>query len=74
MQVISCDICKKKMDNPVTDRTFYYIGGYGLCEACKDNLEYSIKPTIRNKEPFSMEWYRKILGDSLEKATQKGRI
>jgi len=74
MQIISCDICKKKMDDPITDRTFFYIGSHSVCETCKDNLEYSIKPTVRHKEPFSMDWYHKLLMDSLDKAAQKGRI
>jgi hypothetical protein len=74
MQTISCDICKKKIDNPITDRSFYYIGSHGLCEPCKDNFEFSIKPTIRNKESFTMDWYYKLVSDSLDKATQKGRV
>jgi hypothetical protein len=74
MQIISCDICKKKMDNPITDRTFYYISNHSICEPCKDNLEYSLKPTVRNKEPFTMDWYHKLIQDSLDKAAQKGRI
>ena len=74
MQVISCDICKKKMDNPITDRTYYYLAGKGICEPCKDNLEAQIKPTIGAKEPFSYEWYHKMLGDAITKGTQKGRI
>jgi hypothetical protein len=74
MQTITCDICKKKMDNPITDRTFYYIGSHSICEPCKDSLEYSVKPTVRTKEPFAMDWYHKLLSDSLVKASQKGRV
>ena len=74
MQVISCDICRKKIDNPITDRTFYYIGGNGICDPCKDNLDASIKPQIRNKEPFSYEWYEKFIRDSVEKAAHKGKV
>jgi len=73
MQIISCDICKKKMDDPINDLNFFYIGGHGICEACKDNIDYSIKPTVRNKEPFAMDWYHKLLSDSLDKASQKGK-
>ncbi|MCL2719788.1 MAG: hypothetical protein FWD47_00420 [Treponema sp.] len=71
---IACDICKKKLDEVITDRTFFYYANRSICEPCKDNLEYSIKPTVRNKEPFSMEWYEKMVRDSLDKAVQKGRI
>jgi hypothetical protein len=74
MQIIACDICKKKMDNPITDRTFYYIGYHSLCETCKENFYHSIKSTVMNKEPFTMDWYHKLINDSLDKASQKGRI
>jgi len=74
MQIISCDVCKKKMDNLITGFTFFYIGKHSICESCKDNLELSIKSTVRNKEPFAMDWYDKLIDDSLEKAVQKGRI
>jgi hypothetical protein len=74
MQTITCDICKKKVDNSITGRTFFYVGPHSMCEPCKDNLEYSVKPNVRAKEPFSYEWYFKLLSDSLGKAVQKGRI
>jgi hypothetical protein len=73
MVIISCDICKKKMDNPITGRTFFYIANHSICEPCKDSLEYSLKPTIRSKDPFTMEWYNKFLRDNLDKAAHKGR-
>jgi len=74
MITIACDICKKKMDNPITDKTFFYYANSSICEPCKDNLEYAIKPQIRGKEPFTMEWYDKVMRDTLTKACQKGRI
>ena len=74
MQSVYCDICKKKMDNPITDRTFYYIEKHSICEPCKDNMEASIKPTVRNKDPFAVEWYSKLVLDTLDKGVSKGRI
>lgn len=74
MQTTICDVCRKKMDNPVINRDFYYISRFGICESCKDNLESQIRPTIRNKDPFATDWYEKYVNDSLEKAVQKGKI
>jgi len=71
---ISCDICKKKLDNAVTDRSFFYYANHSICEVCKDNLEYQVKPNVRAKEPFAFDWYDKLMRDSLDKAVQKGRI
>jgi len=71
---ISCDVCRKKLDDPVINRDLFYYGCHSICEPCKDNLESMIKPTIRGKEPFAVEWYEKLLNDSLVKAIQKGKI
>jgi hypothetical protein len=62
------------MDNPITDRTFFYISDNGICEPCKENLDAQIKSQVRNKDPFSYEWYEKFVQDSLAKAVQKGKI
>ena len=71
---VYCDICRKKMDNPITDRTFFYRANVAMCEPCKDTLEVQIKPSVRNKEPFAVEWYEKMIRDILDKAVQKGKI
>jgi hypothetical protein len=70
---VYCDVCKKKIDNPMTDTTIFYYADYSVCETCKDNLEYQLKPQIRGREPFSMDWYRKLLTDAFTKAVQRGR-
>ena len=74
MITINCDVCKKKMEKPMTGRNFFYIADRSICEPCKDNLDFQIKTTMRTKEPFAIEWYNKLLRDSLDKAVQKGRI
>lgn len=74
MQNIFCDVCKKKMDNPIDNRTFFYLSKFGICEPCKDNLEVQLKPHARNREPFTFEWYQKLMKDTLDKGCQKGRI
>jgi len=73
MQTIACDVCKKKVDDPITDRTFYYVAEYSICESCKDNLDIQLKSTVRSKDPFSYEWYNKFVEDSLTKSVQKGK-
>jgi len=74
MHTVYCDICKKKVENPITNRSFYYIEKFGLCEPCKESVEGNIKSTIWNKDPFSMEWYSKLVVDSIDKGIQKGKI
>jgi len=71
---ITCDVCKKKLDNPVNnERDLFYYSNFSVCEGCKDNLESVMKTQIRGKEPFSYEWYGKLVQDSFGKACQKGK-
>ena len=74
MQNIYCNVCKKKVDDAVTNRSFYYYPEHGVCEPCRDNLEAQLKQQARSKEPFAFEWYKKLIKDTLDKGAQKGRI
>jgi hypothetical protein len=62
------------MEDPVVGRSYFYIAHRDLCEPCKDELEFNIKPTVRTKDPFSYEWYDKLVQESIEKAIQKGKF
>ncbi|MDR2543429.1 MAG: hypothetical protein LBC80_08295 [Treponema sp.] len=73
MQTISCDVCRKKVEDSITGRSFFYFAQFNVCEACKDNLEVQIKSTIRNKDPFSYDWYNKLVVDNLNKSVSRGR-
>jgi len=70
---VYCDVCKKKMDNPITDKTFFYYANFSVCEECKDKLEYQLKPQVRAKEPFAMDWYGKLVVDTFGRAASRGR-
>jgi len=73
MTTIYCDVCKKKMDNPQPNSNFFYYSGFGVCEDCKDKLEYQIKSQVRARETFSMDWYNKLIDDTFSRASQRGR-
>jgi len=73
MLTITCDVCRKKVDDPFTGRTFFYYGEYNVCEACKENMEVQIRNTLRTKEPFTYEWYDKLIRESLSKSISKGK-
>jgi hypothetical protein len=44
-----------------------------ICESCHDQLEASIKPVVRTKQPFDYGWYHKLVQENIEKAVQKGK-
>jgi hypothetical protein len=45
-----------------------------ICEPCHDQLEALIKPVVRTKQPFTYDWYTKLVQESIEKAIQKGKF
>jgi hypothetical protein len=73
MVTVNCDVCKKKIDDSTDGRTFFRISRFSICEPCRDNLELAVRPVIRTKEPFSMDWYSKLVVDTLDKQCGKGK-
>ncbi|MDR1238957.1 MAG: hypothetical protein LBK27_02485 [Treponema sp.] len=74
MKTLTCDVCRKTMQQPVTGRTFFHFAHRDVCESCRDALEITLRPAVRAKNPFNYEWYNRLLGDSLEKAVQRGKF
>ena len=74
MKTLTCDVCRKKLEDPVTGRNYFHLAHRDICETCKDGLEFQIKNTVRTKEPFAYDWYNKLVQDSIEKAVQKGKF
>jgi hypothetical protein len=33
-----------------------------------------MKPTVRSRDPYAIDWYEKMVRESLSKAVQKGKI
>ena len=73
MQTITCDICKKKVEDSFTGRTFFYYGTHNVCEPCKEVMENQVRATIRTKEPFTYEWYDKLMCDTFAKNASKSK-
>ncbi|MDR2110736.1 MAG: hypothetical protein LBP32_05455 [Spirochaetaceae bacterium] len=74
MKTITCDVCKHAIQQPVARRNYFHIAHRDLCESCNDALEFAIKPVVRTKQPFSYEWYDRLVRDSIEKAIAKGKF
>lgn len=67
MKTLNCDVCKKELVNPITGRTYWHIREYDICEACKDTIELKIRPLIRQRVPYSQDWYEHELIALIEK-------
>ena len=73
MITVNCDVCRKKVEDSMYGRNFFYFANHTVCEPCKESLESKIRSTMRGKEPFAYDWYAKLIDDSLSKAIQKGK-
>ncbi|MDR1908435.1 MAG: hypothetical protein LBQ35_00770 [Spirochaetaceae bacterium] len=72
MKSLTCDVCKRKIEQPETDRTFFHYANRDLCEACKEDLELVIKPVIRDRQPFNYEWFDPFVREAIEEAIGRG--
>ncbi len=57
MKCLYCDVCKKEIENPITDRTFFHITTHDLCEPCRDALNDRLRPLLREHVPYTEAWY-----------------
>jgi len=74
MKKLSCDVCRRTLEDPTPNRNYFHICHRDICEPCKDALEVSIKSSVRTKDPFNFVWYSKMIHDNIEKAVQKGKF
>jgi hypothetical protein len=74
MKTLTCDVCRKKLEDPISNRNYFHMAHRDICESCHDDLEATIKPVVRTKDPFNYDWYTKLVQESIEKAIQKGKF
>jgi len=73
MRSLKCDVCHKDITTAINQRTYYHMAHRDICEACHDQLEVGLKPVVRTKQPFSYEWYERLIRDSVEKAVSRSK-
>ena len=73
MKALKCDVCSRDITTAVNCRTYFHMASRDICEPCHDQMEAVIKPIVREKQPFSYEWYDRLVRDSIERAISKGK-
>ena len=73
MRTFNCDVCRKDITTAINCRSYFHMANRDICEACHDHMEAVIKPVVRTKQPFSYEWYDRLVRDSIEKAIARGK-
>lgn len=74
MEVFYCDVCKKPVENPIPQRTFFQYADIEICEPCRDELDVAVKSTLRAKKPFDYAWFNEYEVKILRESVQKGKI
>ena len=73
MKSLKCDVCHKDITTAINQRTYYHMAHRDICETCHDQLEGILKPVVRTKQPFSYEWYERLIRDTVEKAVSRSK-
>lgn len=74
MKNLICDVCKKVVENPISNLSYFHIADIDICEPCKDDLDRVLKYTLRKKAPFDYSWYDEITIRILSEGMKKNRI
>ncbi|MDR0718781.1 MAG: hypothetical protein LBF78_04030 [Treponema sp.] len=74
MKTLTCDVCKNTIESPVSGRNYYHLAHRDICEFCHDKLEAIVKPVVRTKQPFSYEWYARLVQETVERGVAKGKL
>jgi len=74
MKTLICDVCKAIITNAEKDRDYFHIANIDVCEHCKDDLDSSVKYTVRGKAPFDYQWYQDLVMQKLNDGMNRGKI
>jgi hypothetical protein len=73
MKELKCDVCRKDITAEINQRGYFHVAHRDLCEACHIQMNILMRPVLRTKQPFSYEWFDRLVRDSIEKAIVKGK-
>ncbi|HET7838799.1 MAG TPA: hypothetical protein VFL04_03495 [Rectinemataceae bacterium] len=74
MEVLYCDVCKKAVENPIPQRSFFHYADIEICEPCRDELNLAVKYTVRGKKPFDYSWFNELELKILRDGVARGKI
>ncbi|MDR2181077.1 MAG: hypothetical protein LBN92_00185 [Treponema sp.] len=74
MKSLKCDVCHKDITNEINQRSYFHVANRDICEECYEELNFALRPIIRTKQPFSYEWFDRLVRDSVEKAIGRGKF
>jgi hypothetical protein len=74
MKVLYCDVCKKPVQSPMPNLSYFHIADIDICEPCNDELRVITKHQLRGKKPFDYGWYDEFTLRILRDGIQRGKL
>ncbi len=68
MKALYCDVCRKELVDAITERTYWNIREYEICEICKESIELKLRKLLRSHIPFTQDYYEHELMLLIEKS------
>jgi len=68
MKTLYCDVCKKPIDKPISEWTYYHVREYDICDPCKEKIDAKLRPSVRGHFPYTAKWYEEQLMGEIKKA------
>ena len=53
MKTLYCDVCKKPIEKPISEWTYYHVREYDICDPCKEKIDAKLRPVVRSKFPYT---------------------
>lgn len=74
MKSLKCDICRKEIDNPIPNKSWYSVREFDLCLPCKNQVYARLQPIVLEHNPYSKQWHDQQLVGMIKKAISAGKI
>lgn len=71
MMAITCDSCRRVINNPIRDENYYPILHKDLCVSCYKELRIGVQDTMEGRRPhYSLAGHKEELVAQLNKMTR----
>lgn len=68
MTTITCDVCKKTVEDAYRDRNYYTVRDIDICKPCMKSFLRDLEDEIDEWDPYTLEKQRKVYWKRLSEA------
>lgn len=70
MTTITCDMCKKPIQDAERDVNYYTIRSKDICRSCKKDFDRKVEDKLEDAKPYSLRTSVKTYWNELQKTTK----